>query len=87
MSGLFSDSREKRAHFFGFDNANGLAVDEQKIITCAGFERGFPQSNASCGRGIELLVILHQPARRDELRIDLLASQLFRVKVRHKKAK
>ena len=47
-------------------------------ITCARLERRFTQRDATPGGGIELLVILNDPARRDQLRVDLLAGELFR---------
>ena len=78
VAGLLGDAREQRAFFLGLGDADRLPIQEQEVITCAGFERRFTQRDATPGGGIELLVILNDPARRDQLRVDLLAGELFR---------
>jgi len=61
----------------GFD---GRAYDLRRdiiIIASLGFERDLAQSNATPGGKIHLGVILGEPARREKLRINVLARLLF----------
>ena len=77
MGGLLGDARQERAFLLGLDYAGGFAIDEQKIIAGSGFQRRFAQRDAASGGGIELLVILNDPATRNELRVNFLAGELF----------
>ncbi len=77
MARLLGDAGKQRALLLRLDHADGLAIHEQEVIARAGFQRRFAQRDATAGRGIELPVILNDPAGRGELRVDLLASALF----------
>ena len=83
MAGLFSDARQECALFLGFGDPDGVTIHEQEIVTRTGFERHFAQGNAAADGGIELPVILHDPPAGGELRVDLLAGELFGSQVRH----
>lgn len=74
---LLGDAGEQRALLFRLDHADGPAIHEQEVIARAGFQRSFAQRDATTGGGIELPVILNDPAGRGELRVDLLAGALF----------
>jgi hypothetical protein len=76
-SGLVRDSGECRAFLLGFNHAQRLAVHKQQIVTRAGLERRFAQRNAASGGGVKLLVILYDPAARNQLRVDLPAGALL----------
>ena len=73
MRGLLGNARQQRAFLLGFDDADGLAIDQQQVIAGAGLERCFAQRDALPGGEIHRLVILRGPAGRDELGVDLLA--------------
>jgi hypothetical protein len=75
---LFGDGGKGRALLLGFDNTQGFTIHEQEIIARAGGERNFAQRNATAGGEINGLVVLNDPARRDEHRINLLAGLFFR---------
>jgi len=54
------------------------AINDEKVIAAARFEVDFAESNAARRSEIQRLVILNDPTRRDEHRVDLLAGELFR---------
>ena len=81
--GLFGDGREGGALFFGFNDADGLAVHQQKIVAGPGFERNLSNGDAASGGEVEGLVILHEPACGDEFRVNLLPRALFWEELRH----
>ncbi len=54
-----------------------LMLNSRSVSTTTGFERRFAQGDAAPGGGIELFVILNDPTRRNELRVNLLAGELF----------
>ena len=83
MTGLLGDARQESALLLGLGDADGFAVHKQEIIARAGFEGRFAQGDAASGGGIELFVILNNPTARDELRVDLLAGELFGSQFRH----
>lgn len=83
MAGLLGNARQQCALLFGFGNSDSFAVYEQEVIAGAGFERCFAQGDAASGGGVELLVLLNDPATRGELRVDLLAGELFWSQIRH----
>ena len=61
----------------GFD-AEGFSVHELEVIAGASREWDFTEGNSAARREIHRLEILHDPAARDELRVDLFAGALFR---------
>ena len=75
---MLSSQNNPAASASKVDHTNSLAIDKQEVVAGAGFQRNFTQGDAARGRRIELLVILHDPAARRELRIDLLPGKLFR---------
>ena len=75
---LLGDSRERRSYFLGFDHTQRLSVHEEEVITRAGRERDFAQRDAAARGEVHGLVILHDPAGRGELCVDLLAGALLR---------
>ncbi len=77
MGRLLGDARQERAFLLGLDDADGFAIDEQEIIAGAGFKRRLTQCDTAPGGGIELLVILNDPAARNELRVDLFSGFLL----------
>ena len=77
-SGLIGDGGERGAYLLGFNYAESFAVHEEQVIAGTGLERRLAQRDAASGGWIELLVILNDPAARNELRIDLLAGALLR---------
>ena len=80
---MVGNGGERCADLLGFNHAEGFAIDKQKIIAGASCERHFPDGDAAPGRKINGPVVLHEPAACDELRINLLAGDLFRIEVRH----
>lgn len=78
MAGLIGNARERCALLFGFNHADRLFIDEQKVIGGSHFHGNFNERDTPrCGR-IVVLVTLDNPAARDELRVDLFAGDLFR---------
>lgn len=75
---LVGDSRKGSAFRLGFDNADGLSIDEQEIVARPTLERHFAQRNAATSGGGERFVILNSPAALFEGIVDLLACLLFR---------
>ena len=47
MGGLLGDHGERCADFFGLDDADGLAIHEEQVITSARLERDFAQGDAA----------------------------------------
>ena len=83
---LIGDDRERGAFLLRLEHAESHAVHEQEIVTRTGLERHFAQRNPPpCGE-VHRLEILHHPAARSELRVDLLAGPLFWRQVRHEAA-
>jgi hypothetical protein len=63
--------------FFGFDHAQRLAVHEQKVIAGTGRERHFAKCDAAARGEVHGPIILHDPAARGELGVDVEAGNLF----------
>jgi len=83
MRRLFGDAGEERAQLLGLNDADGVAVHEQEVVTGTGLEGRLAQGNAAAGAGGKLPVILDGPPARQELRVNLLAGALFRGQFRH----
>ena len=81
--GLFGDTGQQGAHLLGLDHAHGCPVHQQQVVAGAGLQRHFPQGDAPSRAGIELLVVLDDPPRRGQLRIDLPAGALLGGEVGH----
>ena len=82
VAGLFRHTGEQRAFLFGLDHANGLTIDQQQIITRAGFQGHFPQGDSAGRCKIQVFEILNDPAGLDQEAINGLACLLLR---RHRK--
>jgi hypothetical protein len=62
-----------RAVFLGFDDAHGVAVDEQHVVGGAGVGGVFTHHHADGCAEVELLHVLNDPAGLLQLLVDLLA--------------
>lgn len=81
--GLLGDGRERGAFLFRFDDTERVAVHQHQVIAGPGGKRHLAHRDPpACGE-IQCLVILNDPARRDELRVDLLTGELFWGQLRH----
>jgi hypothetical protein len=58
---------------FGFDDANGLTINEEEIVSRAFEQRIFAHSNATPGAQVDGIAILHDPTGLREVIVDLLA--------------
>src|SRR5262249_51903383 len=83
VPGLLGGSRQQGALSFGFRDSDRFAIHEQEIIALARLKWCLAQCDAASSGGIELTVILNDPAARHELRVDLLTGELFWSQVRH----
>ena len=77
--GLHLDARERGPFAFGFDDPDGLSIDEQQIVRFAvpAFERKMPHGNTSRGIDVHRVAVLQHPARGAKRSIDLDSRGIF----------
>ena len=82
--GLFLNRRDLVAPIFrlGFDDPNGLAIDEQGVVCWTDIGLEFPDRDAWPDVKVDVLVTLNFPARFNQHGVDFVASLLFRILVR-----
>ena len=68
---------------FGLDHADRFGIDEEHVVRRAGVGQVFADGLAFALREVDRVLVLHGPARGAELRVDGVASDLFRGLVRH----
>ena len=80
---LFLDRRDFVAPFFGlgFDDADGASIDEEHIVGGADVGLVFAHGDTLSGIEVDLVFVLRIPAGRGQLRVDLVAGDLFGVLV------
>ena len=79
LRGLRLDAGEG-AFGLGFDGAHGLAVEVEQVVreAEARLHREFAYGDAATRGQVQIVAVLHQPASRDELRVDSTPRSLFR---------
>ena len=75
------DGAQRGPGLLGFHGANGLAIDVQQIVglAVAGDQREFPNGDAPSRMEIDRVRILHDPARRYQLAVDVFSGAVFRL--------
>lgn len=74
---LLGDSGERGAFFLGFDNAEGLAADEEDVVSGAAVGLHFADGDSAGGGEIEVANALNRPARRAQLSVNGHTGLLF----------
>ena len=73
---LWLDAAEGNAFGLGFDDAHGLAVDKEQIVSVAAAGK-FAHGDAAPRTEIPVPAVLHQPAGGGEQVIDLRSGEFF----------
>ena len=70
---MLRHAAKRRPLRFGFNDADCITVDEEKVIGLAGLERELADGDARGRAEVQVVQVLHLPPRRIEHRVDLLA--------------
>src|SRR5665213_93036 len=76
--GLFGNAGQRYALGFGFDDAAGAAIDEQKVVAWTGWQGVLAHGNAQASAEIHFVAVLDFPAGSLQHLVDLLTSARFR---------
>lgn len=70
VAGLIGHAGKGDALFFRLDDTDGLPVDDEQVVTRAGFQRHFAKDDTARRAEVQFFVILHDPAGGDEIGVD-----------------
>ncbi len=76
-AGLVGDGREMRSCFFGFDDADRFAINQQEVVAATFLQPDFTNCDSFARGEVELLVVLNDPTSAREDGINLLSGELF----------
>ena len=71
------DGGKGDADLLGLDNADGLAIHKEQVVSAARDERNFSNGDSLSCPEVELPGVLHHPATGNKECIDLLAGGFF----------